>query len=286
MDFITGEKIELLCDAYIGSMYNLHFLPSVRANKNKHMYIEQLIGLYNEKKLIKNPKILFIHGQLLGTFVQIVDMFINPFVLIVHNSDENITEKYIPLLNHPKLIHLFGQNLMVDHEKASYLPIGIANSVWKHGNLNTVQEVINLSNEGVIMKKNKVFFNFNINTCPSKRKPCFDIVSKKNIPYVKDQEYSEYLKALSSYQFCICPEGNGVDCHRIWECLYLDVVPICLKNTLYENIAKDYPMILLNKWEDLDESSLNYDDFCFDHDIMKKLNLSYYVGKINSVGKN
>ena len=33
---------------------------------------------------------------------------------------------------------------------------------------------------------------------------------------------------LSYYKFAICPEGNGVDCHRIWECIYLGVVPIII----------------------------------------------------------
>jgi len=31
---------------------------------------------------------------------------------------------------------------------------------------------------------------------------------------------------MARHQFVICPEGNGVDSHRIWEALYLGCVPI------------------------------------------------------------
>jgi hypothetical protein len=65
--------------------------------------------------------------------------------------------------------------------------------------------------------------------------------------------------------------------------LYLKVVPICLKNMFYEKLAKDFPIILLDKWEDLDETKLKYEDYDFSK--TDKLSASYYISLINNYFK-
>jgi hypothetical protein len=62
---------------------------------------------------------------------------------------------------------------------------------------------------------------------------------------------SDYIQALSTFKFAICPEGNGIDTHRFWECLYLKVIPICPRNIVTEYYSKMFPVVLLDRWEDL-----------------------------------
>ena len=52
--------------------------------------------------------------------------------------------------------------------------------------------------------------------------------------------------------FVICPEGNGIDTHRMWEALYLRTIPIIKKNMI-SNFIKEakIPVLILNKWSDL-----------------------------------
>ena len=38
-----------------------------------------------------------------------------------------------------------------------------------------------------------------------------------------------YRRILLNYMFVICPEGNGIDTHRMWEALYLRTIPIIKK---------------------------------------------------------
>ena len=66
----------------------------------------------------------------------------------------------------------------------------------------------------------------------------------------------EYISKLPEYKMAICPVGNGLDTHRIWECFYCGVVPIVLKTGLNINISKYIPMIVLDKWEDFEVSSI------------------------------
>ena len=57
------------------------------------------------------------------------------------------------------------------------------------------------------------------------------------------------------YPFWLSPRGNGIDCHRTWEALYLDVIPIVWNsslNVLYENL----PVLIINDHRELNETFL------------------------------
>ena len=61
-----------------------------------------------------------------------------------------------------------------------------------------------------------------------------------------------YRRILLNYMFVICPEGNGIDTHRLWEALYLKTVPIIEKNKISNFIKKaNLPVLILDKWSDL-----------------------------------
>ena len=71
----------------------------------------------------------------------------------------------------------------------------------------------------------------------------------------------------------VCPRGNGVDCHRIWEVLYLKRVPIVKK----ENQLKYFeslPILFLDSWYELKNLELinnKYNKVKFN-----KLNLAFF----------
>ena len=76
----------------------------------------------------------------------------------------------------------------------------------------------------------------------------------------KEEDYFNYL---ATFNFGICPEGNGIDSHRLWECFYLKVIPIVLNNPFIEKVKNKYnlPMIILNDWNELKDIKLEYNDF-------------------------
>ncbi|CAF1372513.1 unnamed protein product [Adineta steineri] len=57
------------------------------------------------------------------------------------------------------------------------------------------------------------------------------------------------------YPFWLSPRGNGLDCHRTWEALYLDAIPIVWNSTL-NPLYVDLPIIILNDWSELTEQFL------------------------------
>jgi hypothetical protein len=149
------------------------------------------------------------------------------------------------------------------------MPIGIANSQWLHGNLNIFNNEEFMKN--LNSKNKKVYFNFKIETNKEKRDTCYDSLKNK-LEWLNKIEPTENLARLKEYEFCICPEGNGVDTHRLWESLYLKTVPIVIQSE-FTNILKknNVPLVILNNWNDFDEKKLNYDDYNLNEENLLKL---------------
>ena len=64
------------------------------------------------------------------------------------------------------------------------------------------------------------------------------------------------INTLKKYKYAICPGGNGPDCHRFWECLYLGVIPIVENNQMIQIYRQWVPMVILNNFQDLDINNL------------------------------
>jgi hypothetical protein len=169
------------------------------------------------------------------------------------------------ILELPNLIKWYTQNLCFSHPKIHLLPIGFANSCWPHGNLSLFEtEYFDNCN-----KINDIYFNFSIGTNPLERQKCYDECIKK-IQWLHHVEPQYNLIRLSSYKFCICPEGNGVDTHRLWEALYLKCVPIVINSPFIKMVCKrllelynNVPIVILNDWSELELDKLNYSNYVF-----------------------
>ena len=244
MDIITGERIQSLCDVYCGtahdfSMYDRQITP-------KNLDLHQIVRPWD------NPKKIYCYGDSIDTFVSILPHLKNDFIFITHNSDTNITAKYQDLLENPKLLFWHAQNVMFNHPKLGGLPIGIANSVWPHGSIATLHRVMAQAKP----KTRDFYFNFSIRTNPAERHACYECLSKKGLVFSATQGFEPYLTDMAAHKYAICPPGNGVDCHRMWECYYLNVIPIVKRSTFTEKLAALLPCVLLDDWSMFDAQTL------------------------------
>ena len=268
---VSGEKLQNLCDIYLGHDSDFNYNPFIKIQKNKHVYLNNLNTDFN------NPLYIFCYTNRISELSSKIHYFQNNFFLITHNSDDGIipNNDVLNILNCEKLIKWYGQNVCFEHSKLFFLPIGIANSMWNHGNLSLFDNKIFIKT--INSKTKKVYFNFKINTNRYKRQICYDSLKNK-LEWLQDVDPLNNLIRLKDFEFCICPEGNGVDTHRLWECFYLKVVPIVIKS-LFTNILinKGLPILVLENWSDLDIHKLNYADFDFDsHNLVKILDFHNY----------
>lgn len=265
---VSGEKIQEIADIYLGYPEDFRWNPYIDRQKHKHKNIGEITSLYD------NPRIVFCYTHCIHTLANIIHFFQNDFVLITHNSDENIGDDKMAaisqIVNSDKLVKWYTQNLCIqDISKVIFLPIGIANQQWVHGeHFRYFYEILYIPNEAAHQKRKQeksVYLFFKILNNKIQRQLCYDSLINK-IPFLNKISPMDNFKRLSDYEYCICPEGNGVDTHRFWEALYLKCVPIVIRNPLIDIIKNttNLPMVILNSWQDLQVNELpSYDSFDF-----------------------
>lgn len=267
MDIITGEKIQSLCNHHISidefQPYELQgvsyidpykFNTPVFSNKSLvYINLDLVRGPIPDHDLSPESKETQVFKKEID-LAQILSCFINPFSLILHNNDYNFEKKDLVLLNIPNCKKIYTQNCTVNHTNVIPIPIGVANSCWPWGDLSAWQTI-----EPEEKKDHEIYFNFTIEGgCRDVKRPdCFTKFSNLGIPWIENKEYSTYLQDLNNYKFIISPEGNGIDCHRTWEALYLKVIPIVDRNIVTEFYSNFFPMVLVEDWNTFKLSQLD-----------------------------
>jgi len=236
MDLITGEKVQNLADIYLGYPEDFVYNPNIAVQSYKHRDIRNLI-------MPDNPRVIFCYTHRLVDLSMVIQTFRRRFVLISHNSDGNVTEtqEVRDILNCALLVRWYAQNLCFRDPKMVLLPIGIANSQWTHGNFSIVP----------IQEKQprSVYFQFSIDTNRDARTECFEKLRHK-LPWLPIVPAAENIRRLASFHYCICPIGNGMDTHRLWEALYLKVIPIVVRNAHTAILADLHiPVLLIDSWD-------------------------------------
>lgn len=176
-----------------------------------------------------------------------------PFTVITHNSDEAIDERFRQFIDHPLVEKWYGQNINLKHHKLESVPIGLANPKWAHGNPDAVSKVIRESQPATYRKTSPVYVNFDIGTNPQERLSCLEETGLQNADTV---DFPTYLNAMSESYFAVSPNGNGIDCHKHWEALYLKTIPIVTKSVNMD-FYKDMPFLVLNDWSELKNITLS-----------------------------
>lgn len=207
-------------------------------------YVWDESGLQKNNQCNSNTLTLFIKTDYIIPFFNSSYVTNDPFVLITHNSDLDINSSYSQYIKLPNLIKWYAQNVNLEHKKLIPIPIGIANEQWPHGNTKILQSVIDKKYQ----KKTLIYANFNVSTNPKQRKYCLQYLKPE---YVENNvPFEIYLKHTAESYFSICPLGNGIDSHRIWESLYLKTIPI-VENTYNITYLKEkykLPIIILKNW--------------------------------------
>lgn len=263
---ITGWKFQALADAtlLLSDNCNVKYF-----NENK---IKAISGDNIEE--IKKLKNIFVYTHDLDIFFEKIFPKIDNFTLISHNSDHGITEKYLKFLDSKKINAWYSQNCYISHEKLFAIPIGIANGRWEHGNLNLLHEVQSKNNN----KEYLVYSNFNESTNITERSKVKKILYSNKISTDTNRSFEDYLSIVSRSKFIVAPPGNGIDCHRIWECLLLKTIPIVKKHPCFNQFSH-LPIMYINRWEDVTIDLLRSDKSFFEK-IPEELSIEYWIKKI------
>jgi hypothetical protein len=105
-----------------------------------------------------------------------------------------------------------------------------------------------------------VYGNFSITTNIRVRKPLADLLKKNGMvfsdPIFTERGRIEYLSALRRHSLTVCPEGNGVDTHRLWETIYMGGTPVIIYSKQIASLVRDLPVIVLKNWSELNDLAM------------------------------
>jgi len=209
--------------------------------------------------------------------------FIRPSLTwITGHSDYPITE--VVFNNYEQnCSHWFTVNKYYEHPKLTALPLGITNNVSEselHENTQLIMDVMGQPKTD----KNLVYMNFSIDTYPSDRQSCYDTFKDK--PWVTVgilEGRRSFLQEIRNHTFVLCPRGNGLDTHRLWETLYMGSIPI-VKRHIGLNEFTDLPILFIDDWSDVTEEKLRATahEFATRQWNLEKLKFSYWKKRILS----
>jgi len=220
------------------------------SRKSNHNYING-----NFFKDLSNKKSNLIYHELdkrLPTKKKI-EIFKNK-VWIFHNSDTSFDYKKKKQLNKFSPKYCFSQNLIIKDKRFNFLPIGLENEEhYNHGNIKEFK----ILRKKKIYKIPQILYGFKMtNKSRLKIKKIFD--NCKLCVETSGWNSYFYRRIMMKYMFAICPEGNGFDTHRFWECLYLKTIPIVKKNSFNIHFLKtELPVFFLNNWSEVKNLKLD-----------------------------
>jgi len=267
VDWITGEK-------FIGIADMVYAPENTKGDRNP------LVNTFCTCDL-KTTNIIYTHTMYVKElFDKIQKLKSCKFVVITHNCDENVSDISILPDN---VIRWFSQNVNVSHPKIQSIPIGLENDKWftaanKKGKMEAKLQTPK-------KYKNLVYMNHNINTFSTERADIYDLLQDKpwvtTVQGVNGKGFDEYLDNLYNHKYIICPRGNGIDTHRLWETLYMGSIPI-VKKDINNWFYHDLPMLYVHKWEELDEKILEdmWDTYHLGEWNKEMLNFEYWKNKI------
>jgi hypothetical protein len=176
------------------------------------------------------------------------------FILITHNSDLAFTQAHLDKLRtYVNRIYSINPNFI--DPIIFPIPIGfVDDKSIKH---DWFKEVRAQQNQKGIL----IYMNFNVRTNVQKRTQCYNtFVNKPWVTTRANLPTKQFYDELSKSKYTLSPEGTGIDCHRIYESMFLDTIPI-LKTSQLDHFYKKLPIVIVQDWNEITEQFLtdNYD---------------------------
>ena len=282
MNLLHGPAIADLCDYDFGDQAgclggvsgafmkdanesNIEFIKKVNGNKFMTLFIDN-IRLYKRKILcatatdqMRVDKMME-ENDLLHLLAEIMLMKETQFIIFCNNEDTPITEDIHPHIP-PNVLAIYAANAVGYGGKVHPIPYGLQRKLYP---VDVRLDEMHKALESDPKPTKLLYINHAEHTNISERGNIRDMFADKSFATVSPRvDYPEYCRMIQAHKFMICPEGNAVDCHRNWEVLLLKRVPIMKKNPYLQECYKDYPILWVDDYADVNKTLLAENDNLF-----------------------
>lgn len=262
-DFITSKTFRDIADLVYSETVSLEEFDRL---DNQNLTIVSTTNTKDHKSITYKKNIFDLHDNdiIFSNTDLIEDLFfhlkkisnLKNITLISSESDKPVNKK---LFNKkPDFVERwFSTNILYEDSSLISIPLGLANSYSKK-NINKQ----NLENIEFLkfdkQKQFKMLINFRVNTNFSERRKIYD--KFKNFDWVvvdsPENTIENYIQKIKENDLVMCPWGNGIDTHRVFETLYLGAVPVIKYHPTYKYLD-DLPAILVKDLRKVDFKILN-----------------------------
>ena len=184
---------------------------------------------------------VFVNGDYVADLAEHVSgLGFKKFIFVVHNSDHPLRYQAISALSRYAL-RIYAINAAVRHPLLKPIPIGF---IDKHLPLLRSLKVPDGPRDI------EIYGNFSLHTNATKRNDCHSALKDDpRVAWTTNRTVPEYYEDLCRSKFVLCPEGTGMDTHRVYEALLCGATPVVLRNALYDLYSK-LPVCIVEKWTD------------------------------------
>jgi hypothetical protein len=214
-EIVTGERLQALAETSLVPVETASFQHRLRTFAGETVVFEDPAAL-GERELarISARRVLFVCTHALDGFVEHVWPRLegDGYVLITHNSDDVVDETRAAWIDRAgtKLRRWFAQNAIVSHPKLVPLPIGIANSMWRHGKLRALERAV-ASHAGQ-PKRELLLVQFDPSTHPERRAALGAVsaaVPDRRFHEYERRRFRSYLSELGAHRFASAREATA-----------------------------------------------------------------------------
>lgn len=231
-------------------------------------------GKVFKSEILEKDCIIFCKTDYIGILFDNIKDSNKNYVLITHHSDYSIDSNLYSYK--PKCIKKwFAINATHEDSSLVCIPLGLKThkGIYLEERYMTKWFVTNMDLLKNNNKENTIYCNWT-NTNPD-RNSIIEKLKRNNLNFILESNLSfdNYINNMSHCKYVISPPGNGIDCHRTWEALYIGCIPIVIKNKIYDKWV-DLPILQVNDYSELNNGlleSFSKKEFNFD-----KLNLNYW----------
>lgn len=215
--------------------------------------------------------------------------------LVIGHSDYTLRPIHAWLLRkaRPSVESVWSSNLSRQTQNLKSIPLGLTNFCDDSpvhrifGDQHHLAEAIRAE-----FHEPRLYSNFDPKTAPRHRAVLHSFLGDLKTAVLGSIDISgrgrvSYLSDIRKFGFVICPRGNGIDTHRIFETLALGSVPILLARDVPIWMRQDssIPRIELRKWSQLSDLDLSTYLHLRESIKLRSLTSSYWAQRILSTSE-
>jgi hypothetical protein len=184
---------------------------------------------------------VFVNGDVLDEVRRRIPViFTKRFVFVVHNSDRPFDGSALSMLLRYAL-RIYAINTTVSHPLLTTIPLGFVDRQLPF--LESFQRPD-------APREIDIYANFARVTNDAKRAACVEAFqSDTRVTWRSGLSVQDYYVDLCRSRFVLCPEGTGIDTHRVYESILCGATPVVLRNSLSPMYEK-LPVCIVNRWTD------------------------------------